>query len=76
MTKLKKLIRENGMTQVELAKMLNVQPSVITAWIHATYEPHPSRYEKLAKILGLSSRKELVDIINRNRRDVHGRDAV
>lgn len=53
--KLKKLRTEKGMTQLELAKKINVSQASIYYWEAGKREPHFSAIEKLSQALDTSS---------------------
>ena len=53
--KLKELRIEKGLTQPQLAKMLNVSNGIISAWENNLYEPKASNIKKLCQVFTISA---------------------
>lgn len=56
---LKELLREQGMTQEELARRLGVAPSTVSMWISGERQVPVRRLKEIARILGKSERELL-----------------
>jgi transcriptional regulator with XRE-family HTH domain len=64
MSMLKQQLREQGLTQTEVAQRMRVTPATVTGWVNGVFEPSPQRYHQLAAFLGLPSTKALIAIID------------
>ncbi|MDE7438950.1 MAG: helix-turn-helix domain-containing protein [Clostridia bacterium] len=54
---MKQLLNDANITQVELAKKLNVTQSLISQWVRGICEPKIEQLPTIAKILGVSVEK-------------------
>lgn len=54
---LRSLRIQNGLTQTDLAKLLNVDTGSVGAWEKGTHKPNPKRIPQLAEVLGVTPRK-------------------
>ena len=60
--KIKQYRKENGLTQGELAKILNVSPQTISKWENQDCYPDISVLPALAKVLGCTVDEFFVDV--------------
>lgn len=67
--RIKKCRIQKGLNQNELAKMLNVSQTTITAWENKKQEPSLDKIKKLAKILNVSE-EYLIGIDNQTEQDL------
>lgn len=63
MSLLRRLRMEKGITQGELAGLLEVDASTVSFWESGKYVPHPRMIPKLSRVLGVA-RREIVQAID------------
>ena len=49
---LNRLLREKGMTQVDLAKRIDAAPSAVNAWVKGATIPRTPTLRKIMEVLG------------------------
>lgn len=61
MTTIRELRTEQGWTQLELSRRMDVTPSTIYNWERGMYDPKPRELRKLAEVFGLVS-SDVIDL--------------